>query len=121
MISNVLLKIVGEKQKMVNLRKAAIRLQKANTHKEVNNKRLRISPSNDSSHDYRQNCPDSNIDSSETSCFYNSLCFGNRLRKRRRLQFAGATRDKDNETGRNNTSYGGRSLVTREFSSTNQK
>ena len=121
MLIYVLLEIIGEKQKMVNLRKAAIRIQKANAKKEVNNERLRISPSNDSSHDYRQNYTDSNLDSSETSCFYNSLCFGQRLRKRRRLQFAGATRDKDNGTGRNNASYGGRSLVTREFSSTNQK
>ena len=52
MLIYVLLEIIGEKQKMVNLRKAAIRIQKANAKKEVNNERLRISPSNDSSHDY---------------------------------------------------------------------
>ena len=112
---------LGEKQKMVNLRKAAIRLQKANSYKEVNNKRLRISPSNDLAQDCRQNRINSHVENSETGCFLNSICFGTRQRKRKRLQFTGATLDNDNGIGGNDTSYRERSLATREFSSTNQK
>ena len=111
---------------MVNLRKAAIRLQKANSYAEEVNmqkKRLRISPSNEqlSSNEYRQNGMDSSVDNSDTGCFLNSLCFGNRQRKRRRLQFAGATRDKNNGNGGNEATYRGRPLALRQFSSTNQK
>ena len=108
---------LGEKQKMVNLRKAAIRIQKANSIKEVNNKRLRISPTIDQSQEYRQNGMDSGVDTNETGCFLNSLCFGTRQRKRRRLQFSGASREKNNGNGGNDATYRGR----RQFTSTNQK
>lgn len=117
---------------MVNLRKAAIRLQKANSYaEEVKNtkKRLRISPSNEqlSSQEWqeflarRQNGMDPNVDNSDTGCFLTSICLRNRQRKRRRLQFAGAARDKNNGNGGNESTYRGRPLALRQFSSTNQK
>ena len=111
--------ILGEKQKMMNMRKAAVRIQKATSYDGTSaaSKKLRISPSNEqlSSPGMRQNGVDSEDKTETETTFFDTICFGNRRRKRRRLQFAGANRDGSNGNGGSQATYRERSLTFRQF------
>ena len=107
---------------MVNLRKAAVRLQKATSYDGTGSagKKLRISPSND------QLTAKSNDldfeDKTEQNGFFNTICFGDRRRKRRRLQYAGANRDVRNRNGGADVAYSrSGSLAFKQFTVSNQR
>ena len=111
---------------MMNLRKAAVRLQKATSYEGTSlaGKKLRISPSNEqlASPQSRNNGVDSAaVDKTDKNTFFNRLCFGYRQRKRRRLQFAGANRRTINGSGGAEVTYRGGNPVLRQFSRTNQR
>ena len=110
---------------MMNLRKAAVRLQKATSYEGASQscKRLRISPSNEqlASPHSRTNGGDSAVTETDKNNIFNRLCFGYRQRKRRRLQFAGASRGTINGNGGTEVTFIGGNLSFRQFSGTNQR
>ena len=119
--------ILGEKQKMVNLRKAAAKLQRATSYDgtSFSSKKIRISPSNEPMASPAIQFRNGDVDSqnkTERNCL--ALCFGKKRRKRRRLQFAGAG---NNGSGGTEVTYRGNLLpvyqntpVSRQFTATNQ-
>ena len=98
-------------------------LQKATSYDGASSssKKLRISPTNELTTSPALQFRNGDANSQNKTDRNWTLCFGNSRRKRRRLQFTGATRGGSNGNGGTEVTYPGVNPVSRQFTITNQR